>query len=52
MSDPSSAAADDSLLDIGAQSERTVLSSQRTGLSAVAVGALLVHHHPELHLPE
>ncbi len=36
----------DRLTDVGAQAERTALSWQRTGLSAVAVGAVLVHAHP------
>lgn len=47
MSDPG----DDSLLDLGAQCERTALSWQRTGFSAVALGALLVHHDPGRQLP-
>ena len=32
--------------DEGAQAERTALSWQRTGLAAVAVGALLIHTDP------
>ncbi len=38
------------LLDAGAQAERTVLAWQRTGFSAMAIGALLVHGHVEEHL--
>ncbi len=34
---------DTALLDAGAQAERTALAWQRTGLSALGVGALLVH---------
>lgn len=44
-------AAGDALFDLGAQSERTALAWQRTGLSAVAVGALLLHTHPGHQLP-
>src|SRR3954471_17685830 len=33
------------LLDAGAQAERTALAWQRTGIGALAVGALLVHGH-------
>lgn len=32
--------------DRGAQAERTALAWQRTGLSAAAVGLLLMHAHP------
>lgn len=39
------------LFDLGAQSERTALAWQRTGLSAVAVGALLLHTHAGQQLP-
>ncbi|WP_300007512.1 DUF202 domain-containing protein [Pseudonocardia sp.] len=35
--------------DRGAQSERTALAWQRTGLSAAAVGLLAVHAHPAGH---
>jgi uncharacterized membrane protein YidH (DUF202 family) len=38
------------LLDAGAQAERTALAWQRTGFSAMAIGALLVHGHVEEHL--
>lgn len=48
MSDPDRTAGGDALLDLGAQSERTALAWQRTGLTAIAVGALFVHHHPQL----
>lgn len=34
---------EDELLDVGAQAERTALAWQRTGLGAMAVGALLIH---------
>lgn len=40
----------DALHDPGAQSERTALAWQRTGLSAAAVGLLAVHAHPAGHL--
>lgn len=33
------------LLDVGAQAERTALAWQRTGIGAMAVGALLMHAH-------
>lgn len=33
------------LMDAGAQAERTALAWQRTGFSAVLVGALLIRHH-------
>jgi uncharacterized membrane protein YidH (DUF202 family) len=33
------------LMDVGAQAERTALAWQRTGFSAILVGALLVRHH-------
>ena len=36
----------DRLSDSGAQAERTALAWQRTGLTASAVGALLVHADP------
>lgn len=36
----------DELSDTGAPAERTALAWQRTGLSAMAVGVLLVHTHP------
>lgn len=36
--------------DPGAQSERTALAWQRTGLSAAAVGLLVVHAHPAGHV--
>jgi uncharacterized membrane protein YidH (DUF202 family) len=39
-----------SLLDVGAQAERTALAWQRTGFSTMAIGALLVHGHVEEHL--
>ncbi|GAA2544477.1 DUF202 domain-containing protein [Pseudonocardia hydrocarbonoxydans] len=35
--------------DPGAQAERTALAWQRTGLSAAAVGLLVVHAHPAGH---
>lgn len=38
------------LLDAGAQAERTALAWQRTGIGAVAVGALLVHGHVNQHV--
>ena len=33
------------LVDVGAQAERTALAWQRTGFSAILVGALLIRHH-------
>ncbi len=39
----------DAVWDRGAQAERTALAWQRTGLSAAAVGLLLVHAHPAGH---
>ena len=33
------------LVDVGAQAERTSLAWQRTGFSAILVGALLIRHH-------
>lgn len=36
----------DPLVDAGAQAERTALAWQRTGLTGIAVGALLVHAGP------
>lgn len=33
------------LMDVGAQAERTSLAWQRTGFSAILVGALLIRHH-------
>lgn len=35
----------DALMDVGAQAERTALAWQRTGFSAILVGALLIRHH-------
>ncbi len=32
-------------MDVGAQAERTALAWQRTGIGAMAVGALLMHGH-------
>jgi uncharacterized membrane protein YidH (DUF202 family) len=40
----------DAVWDRGAQAERTALAWQRTGLSAAAVGLLLVHAHPPGHV--
>lgn len=40
----------DVVWDRGAQAERTALAWQRTGLSAAAVGLLLVHVHPVGHV--
>ena len=40
----------DAVWDRGAQAERTALAWQRTGLSAAAVGLLLVHTHPPGHV--
>lgn len=37
--------ADDELMDVGAQAERTGLAWQRTMFSMIAVGALLLHAH-------
>lgn len=37
---------DDRIPDAGAQAERTALSWQRTGLGALAVGALMIHTDP------
>ncbi len=41
---------DPELLDVGAQAERTALAWQRTGIGAIAVGALLMHEHVQQHL--
>ena len=39
------------LMDVGAQAERTALAWQRTGIGAMAVGALLVRWDINAHLP-
>lgn len=41
---------DTGLMDVGAQAERTALAWQRTGIAAMAVGALLVRWHTYQHL--
>lgn len=41
---------DTPLLDVGAQAERTALAWQRTGIGAMAVGALLMRGHVHQHL--
>jgi uncharacterized membrane protein YidH (DUF202 family) len=37
------------LVDVGAQAERTALAWQRTGIGAIAVGALLMREHLHQH---
>ncbi len=37
-------------MDVGAQAERTALAWQRTGIGAIAVGALLMRDHLQAHL--
>ena len=37
-------------MDVGAQAERTALAWQRTGIGAMAVGALLVSWHVSQHV--
>ncbi|HME46596.1 DUF202 domain-containing protein [Mycobacterium sp.] len=41
---------DTELTDVGAQAERTALAWQRTGIGAMAVGALLMRGHVHQHL--
>ena len=41
---------DAELFDVGAQAERTALAWQRTGIGAMAVGALLMRAHVHTHL--
>lgn len=41
---------DAELFDVGAQAERTALAWQRTGIGAMAVGALLMRAHVHAHL--
>jgi uncharacterized membrane protein YidH (DUF202 family) len=41
---------DTELMDVGAQAERTALAWQRTGIGAMAVGALLMRGHVHQHL--
>jgi uncharacterized membrane protein YidH (DUF202 family) len=41
---------DTRLMDVGAQAERTALAWQRTGIGAMAVGALLMRGHLNQHL--
>jgi uncharacterized membrane protein YidH (DUF202 family) len=41
---------DSELVDVGAQAERTALAWQRTGIGAIAIGALSMREHLQQHL--